>query len=274
MSLHKNFSDSMAEEVLTDMADTFFGARKELENTIKAFQSLVETLRKKETEVDAGAGFLNHLLLYGKAGSDFYTSIKVDTPSILLESKIPDQMLLPKVPFALTSKGKFIKLVLRAYDALQEACDEYINGKYYKDPEEKVKRVTVHYKQIKIMCKIINEEIQKINRNLNPACVLEYAKGLDYETREKERITGGTLDGYTCSIQEKLEYKPIDFDSLHLKKYPKLPKKDTVISEIKSFCRNLYNKNKADIDKLISDLEKREGLDGLDCRKKGVSPQD
>jgi hypothetical protein len=256
MSSHKNFSDSMAEEVLTDMADTFFGARKELEHTIKAFQSLVETLREKETEVDAGAGFLNHLLLYGRAGSDFYTSIKVDTPSILLESKIPDQTLLPKVPFALTSKGKFIKLVLRAYDALQEACDEYINGKYYKDPEEEVKRVTVHYKQIKIMCEIINEDIQKINRNLNPACVLEYAKGLDYETREKERITGGTLDGYTCSIQEKLEYKPIDFDSLHLKEYPALPKKDSVISEIRSFCKKIYSKNKADIDKLISDLEK------------------
>ncbi|MBW2100077.1 MAG: hypothetical protein JRG68_04815 [Deltaproteobacteria bacterium] len=259
MSSHKNFSDSMAEEVLTDMADTFFGARKELENTIKAFQSLAETLREKETEVDAGAGFLNHLLLYGKAGTDFYTSIKVDTPSTLLESKIPDRTLLPKVPFAITSKGKFIKLVLRAYDTLQKVCNEYINGKYYTDPEEKVKRLTVHYKQLIIMCKIINEDIQTINRNLTPACVLEFAKGLDYETREKERITGGTLDAYACSIQEKLEYKPIDFDSLHLKKYPKLPKKETVISEIKSFCRNLYNKNKADIDKLISDLEKREG---------------
>jgi hypothetical protein len=256
MSSHKNFSDSMAEEVLTDMADTFFGARKELEHTIKAFQSLVETLREKETEVDAKAGFLNHLLLYGRAAADFYETIKVGTPSILLENKISDRPLLEKVPFALSPKGKFIKLVLRAYDALQEACDEYINGKYYKDPEENVKRVTVHYKQIKIMCKIINEDVQKINKNMNPACVLQYAKGLDYETRDNERITGGTLDGYACSIDEKLAYKPIDFDSLRLKEYPALPKKDSVISEIRSFCKKIYSKNKTDIDKLIADLEK------------------
>ncbi len=258
MNPFNDFSDTLAEEVLTDMADTFFGARKQLEDMIEIFQSLVEELREKEVEVAGRAGFLHYVLLRGKVAGDFYESIKVDSPQILLESKFSDKCLPYKIPFAFTDRGKFTKLVLWAYDALQNACDEYINGKYYDDPEEKGrKKLTIHYKLIKNMCKVINEKVYKVNTDVSPVCVLQYAKKFDPETMEKERIAGATFGGYACSIDEKLAYKTIDFDSLQLKKYPELPKEDKVNFEITLFCKKNYPKYKDEIKKLISDLEDR-----------------
>ena len=263
MSSDKDLSDSLVEEVLTDVAGTFFETRRHLEEMMDLLQSFVKTLREKEAEVASRAGFLHYLLLHGREAGDFYKSIKVNSTVILSESKFSDKTIPKKIPFALTARGKFIKLVLWAYDVLQKACDEYINGKYYDDPDEKGgKGITVHYKQIVTICELINEEVRKVNRDMSPAYTLQYAKKFNYETAEKEYITGGTLAGYARSIDEKLAYQPIDFDSLQLKRYPELPTQDKVISEITSFCKRKYSSNKDEIKKLISDLKER--IQGLE----------
>ena len=153
MNSDKNFSNSLVEEILVDVADTFFATRRHLEEMMDMLQSFVKTLREKEAEVASRAGFLHYLLLHGREAGDFYKSIKVDSVAIVSESNFSNKAIPEKIPFAFTTRGKFIKLVLWAYDVLQKACDEYINGKYYDDPNEKMgKGITVHYNQIVIMC--------------------------------------------------------------------------------------------------------------------------
>ena len=255
MNLDKNLGDSLVEEILVDVADTFFAARKHLEEIMDMFQSFVKTLRKKEAEVASRAGFLHYLLLHGREANDFYKLIKVDSVAIASESNFSDKAIPEKIPFAFTTRGKFIKLVLWAYDVLQKACDEYINGKYYDDPNENMgKGVTVHYNRIVIMCELINKEVLKVNRDMSPANTLQYAKKFNHETAEKEYITGGAFAEYACNIDEKLAYQPIDFDLLKLKRYPELPAQDKAIFEITSFCKKKYSNNKDEIKKLISDL--------------------
>lgn len=260
MSSDKNFSDSLVEELLVDVAGAFFATRKHLEEMMDMLQSFVKTLREKEAEVASRAGFLHYLLLYGREADDFYKSIKVDSVAIVSESKFSDKAIPEKIPFAFTARGKFIKLVLWAYDVLQKTCDEYINGKDYDDPDEKMGRgITIHYNQIVIMCELINKEVFKVNRNMSPADTLQYAKKFNHETAEKEYVTGGTFAEYAYSIDKKLAYQPIDFDLLKLKRYPELPAQDKAIFEITSFCKRKYSysNNKDEIKKLISDLKKR-----------------
>lgn len=256
--LPNDFSEPLVQEVLTDMANTFFGTRKELDDMMEALDAFVEELRQREAAIALRAGFLNHLFLDERAARDFYAAIKLDSPELLLEAEFSDKTISQEIPFAFSTKGEYIKLVLSAYDATQKACHEYLNGKLCEDPEEQGRMdVTVHYKQIVKMCEIINEKVHQVNTGMSPVCVLQYAKKFNPEAEEKERITGATFGGYACSIDDKLAYRPINFDSLQLKKYPELPDHDEVYHEITSFCKKEYHRHKADIKELISNLKLR-----------------
>lgn len=263
MSPSLSFSDALAEEVLTDAAGSFFGARKQLEDMIEVFWSFVETFRKKEVNLSAKAGFLNYLLLEEKAAPDFYKRINADFADILLEGKYSDTAILHYTPFAFTGKGEYIKFVLRAYKALQRACDEYMNGKIeihpYNDGEhedENEKLPDINYKFLVDLCRVVNDEIRRINSSASLSSVLQFVKKFNPEAMERERATGGTGGEY-MSIDEKLSYRPIKFESLNLKRYPELPKEEQVVSDIVSFCKKNYTENKADIQKRISDLKKK-----------------
>ncbi|CAN2042617.1 conserved hypothetical protein [Candidatus Magnetomoraceae bacterium gMMP-15] len=255
MDLYKDLSDGLTEEVLSDVANTFFSKRKELENNIETFKLFVKKLQKKERQVNVRANFLNYLFLDRKISCKFYKLININEPEILLKNENSDLNIPKKMPFAFTTGKEFTILVVQAYDALQQACDEYMNGNNNYNPYESNKQPDVNYKQIKLMNKIINEKIYKINYEASPVCVLQYVKQFDIETRGKKRITGATFGGYGCSIDEKLTYKPIDFNSLELKKYPRLPKHDEVVSDITLFCKKQYHNHKNEVKKLCSDLK-------------------
>ncbi len=254
MSPHYDFSEPIAEEVLSDLADNFFSSRKELDDLTDIFQSYIGIFREKERTVSETAGFLNWLLINRSTGAAFYECLGMNSPTLLLaaESRLPDESIMPeKIPFAFTKKGEFVKIVLRAYNALQKASDEYMNGSPASSDSD------VYYKMLLKMAMLINEKIRNINNSLSPYTVLDFARRFNAEAQGKERITGGTLDGYAVSIDSKLACQPIDFDRLQIKSYPELPEQNTVISEITAFCKKNYPDKKKEIRKRISDLKTR-----------------
>ncbi len=259
MNLCNDFSDSLVEEVLSDAACTFFGARKQLEDMMELFRSFVETLRENEAKVADQAGFLNYLLLGGKMAGDFYESLNVDSPEVLLESQFSGTPLTTEIPFAFTGRGEFTKLILWAYDDLQKIHDEYVNGKADDTPREKdTGKISVYYNLIVSMCDFINKKVYSINNDVPPSFVLQFAKKFNPGTENKEHITGGmSFCGDSCGINHNLAFRPVDLDSLHLKRYPELPKQDKVVSEITLFCKTHYSDHKDEIKKRISDLKER-----------------
>lgn len=256
MAQYDNFNDPLVEEVLTDVANNFFGVRRELENMTELFYSYAEKLRIKEAEVGAKAGLLNYLLLNGRAAGDFYRSVSIDLPENLLNSEFSYEILPVILPYAFTAKGEFIRLVLHAYNALQRGCDEYINGKEADYSDEKDSDNSVYYKLIMNMCDLVNQKINTVNSHMSPRSALQYVKNFNSEILSKEQITGGmTFGRQECDINQKLAFQPIDFNSLKLKKYPELPEQYKVSSEIILFCKKLYSKNKQDINNLVSRLK-------------------
>ncbi len=256
MRPNNDFCDPMIEEVISDAADSFFGARRQLDGMMDLFQSYVEAFREKEVELAARAGFVKYLLLGRETAGDFYKSISIDSPEILLEGDFSDNALPATIPFAFTVKGEYISLVLRAYNDLQKASDEYINGENDNGANGKGTGSIVYYNLIIKMCELINEKVHQMNTEMSPITVLQFFRRLNPGTGSKERITGGnTFDGYERCINQKLAYQPINFDSLQLKKYPELPKQDQVDSDIISFCKKIYSGNKEEIKKRLSQVK-------------------
>jgi hypothetical protein len=206
---------------------------------------------------------LNYLLLEEKAAPDFYKRINADAADLLLAGKYSDTAIPHFSPFAFTGKSEYIKFVLWAYNSLQKACDEYMNGKTethpYKDGEdndEDNKQPDISYKFLIDLCKVVNDEIRRINSSASLSGVLQFVKKFNPEATERERATGGTGGEY-MGIDEKLSYRPIKFESLNLTRYPELPKEEQVMSDIVSFCKKNYSAHKSEIQKRISDLKKK-----------------
>jgi hypothetical protein len=58
-------------------------------------------------------------------------------------------------------------------------------------------------------------------------------------------------------LDDKLCYIPIDLETLSLKKFPELPKIETVLPEIKRFCEALCRAHGRKIKEIMTDLKSR-----------------
>jgi hypothetical protein len=271
MNTKTDFSDALADDFLRETATRFFGNRKQLEDMISAFEESVDELRKKEALVVNRAGLLHFILLKGEAAAAFYTALGVDAAEFASETTFTAEVLPEKVPFAINRRQRYIKLVLLAYDALQKEAHIYMHGRYYNDPELSGREnVTIHYRQIETMAELINETVEKINRDMSPVCTLQYARRFHPEMEAMERITGsgGEFgDATTCSIDQKLAYQPVDFNSLKLKSFPDMPPVETVTPVITGFAKQLYREHQQALhdimDKMIEDMKSHKNRNPL-----------
>ena len=243
MNFKDNYIDSIADELLTDLAERFFGKRKQLENTIQTLQEHVDALKKKKTQVDMKVRFLNLLLLTPDNIKAFYKSIGIDSDAYALPPEAADKALPPSISSALTAKGEYLKLVLWAYEKLQESVAGYLHGAPDFGSETTLpENIEAHYTLIDNMCLVINEEIEKVNREMAPGQMLDCFRRFDPAGEEKRYITGGGSDySDDCTLNQRMAFKPLDCRSLDLPKLPALPPLKEVKSAISDFCKNLYS---------------------------------
>jgi len=248
------FAEGLIEETLTEMASTFFGGRKGLEDELELYRAHMEKLSKKERGVLRLAGTLHSLLLGGRAASDFYAALGVN-PGRLLEAEALDGRASggkKKKPFAAGTGGRYAKLVYKAYVPLQEAVDEYLNGRYRDDPKGTGRKLlTIHHARMKLWCEVLNKKIEKVN-SMSPSGAMSFVKDLDPGTRGKERVAGATLDGYASSLDKEMAFESLDCSSLERLAFPELPEPREVKEAIKSFCGSLCARNKAEVKQLLT----------------------
>lgn len=127
------FTSMLHEEVMTEMAESFFSARKGVDDEIDLFES-------KEADV-ALAGqralcrcALLHTLLLGTEGSrGFFDALGVDiAPSGLLAKVAPViPCLFMPLPWGISMKSRYTSLLVRVYSSVYAAFDMYLNGSCY-----------------------------------------------------------------------------------------------------------------------------------------------
>jgi len=234
----------LVEEVLTDVAESFFGARKELDDLSELFMAYVERLRKEARRVEAVAGRLNHILVRNTVCREFYGMLGIDQPGPYLDSRLLSEDPRISIPFAITERGRFIKLVIRFYTELQHASETYTRGPA--DTDDGTGDAPVYYNLVRSMCALINEKVCRVRDGMSPACVLQYARKFDTQHGQQATVTGATVGTY-AHMDSKFECRPIDFDRLDLAQFPKLPEADAVNADIIAFCKAHYPDIRTDL---------------------------
>lgn len=257
MDIFDDFSEKLAGEVMADMADNYFGARKRLDDLVGILETFVENLKKKGEAVETRAGVFNALLTGETEAARFYDAIGVSSPETLLAREGIEDGVLDTVPDALTQKGRYVHTVGKVYDTLQKRCEDYLHGPpdYHPD-DEALEEMEAHYELVLNMTKTINDQIEKINKSRSPGSMLQYVRGFQPDWDQKANIAGSNLVGFADGVDRKLVYKRIQFEDLGLKEYPDLPELGKVDKEIKGFCKDIYSRRKDAVEAAMAALRK------------------
>jgi hypothetical protein len=256
MGFNDDFIDPLVEEILTDVAGSFFEKRRHLDEKIDLFHSYVQALRLKEADVRNPAALLNHLLLRGHQAPAFYEMLNVEgTPLTAAGAVVPQNARLC-MPLAIGFCTRYVKLVCNAYDALQKSCAVYLHGRSKADMTANPDPTNAYYDLVLEMHRLVNQEIKRVNASISPSCALQFAKRLNPQMVQKEQVTGGGASD-ARALDDKLCYPPIDLQALSLTKFPELPEIGTVLPEIKRFCESLCKAHGGKIKEDMADLKSR-----------------
>lgn len=247
LSRFDEFADNLHVEVVTEMAEAYFGARKNIDDMIEVLDAWAEELNGWKPRLMRAAARLHTLLLDEKAMRDFYIALDI-LPGCIPFPEIGDpKELFEGLPFAFTMKGKYIRSVRDAYRNFHRLVGEYLNGRYYEEPGEGGrKRLTVHYIRFKAMFEYVNEEISRINSRMSTGDTLRYLKGMDPATLEKEKVLEAGVGDF-CTLDKELTYKPLERARYDLLEIQELPSIEMVRGDIKVFCKGLWRERRTEL---------------------------
>lgn len=247
MADFRDIADQLQQEVVSDMAESYFGARKELDDKIAGFNFMVQEFRSLVPRLSQAAARLNHLLLDKRTARDFYIALDI-VPSCIPAGDDEVSPFFDKLPWALTGSGRYVRCICRAYDLLQKAADDYLNGHYYPDPDVPGrKRLTIHYLRLRALAEHINDEVERVNTEMSPSGTLRYVKRMDPEQSEREDVIGAACLTEGCGLDADLEFQGVDFKGLNLPVVQDLPRLSMVKPAITQFCKRIYPSRKQDI---------------------------
>lgn len=254
MNRHKTLADALESEVLTEMAGTFFGTRKALEDLIEDFKILVEDIRAREAKVFSRVFYLRSLLLGPEGEAELFAEIGVPDP--FSDSKVhpgsrtwhPDRL-----PFAIFASTRYVKATLQAYAELRHTCEVYMSGEFEEDPDRRGrKRLSPHYRQLERHCARINERIEKVNTEMTPSSVLQYARNISSEDQPGHGTLSNELGAE--SLDQGLMFQKIDFAALGMWTAPSLPPVEACEPAISRFCVRYFKQHGEHIKKVLADL--------------------
>ncbi|OIO06192.1 MAG: hypothetical protein AUJ49_00055 [Desulfovibrionaceae bacterium CG1_02_65_16] len=237
---YKNLADALESEVLTEMAGTFFGARKELDDQAEDLRFTVEALRGQAGKVFARVFFLRSLLLGPEGEAECFAALGLPPQFPEAQSQSGSRAWKPdQLPFALLSSTRFAKTLLLAYAELVHACETYMRGEYEDDPEHKGrKRLSVNFGAVEAMCGALNERIAKLNADMAPSGVLQYARNISTQEQPGQGSITNILGAE--SLDKGLMYTPVDFGSLNLWRAPQLPAPKDCKAKLTAFAKAFY----------------------------------
>ncbi|QLA14969.1 hypothetical protein [Desulfolutivibrio sulfoxidireducens] len=241
-------------EIMTEMAENFFSRRRNLEDGLDQFYRLVVRVRRVGMETLVKWHTLFRLLLCDEQAKRLFESMGAAPSDILWYCKNVNELRPMRRPLALTGLGRYVKTVERLYELLHQAAADYNNGTFAPDPLDVRKmRAIPGYLQVKELCGEINSEIKEVNEGQSPYSVLAFAKSLDPEGMQRERISGATL-GDAHKIDKDLAFVPIVFEDLGLPHIPELPPLSEVRDRLVELCKGLYRAREKEVQTLLGEV--------------------
>lgn len=253
-------SDALKGEVMTEMADGFFGARREVDSEVEYFQAREADIRLSGQRALCSYALLHALLLDGEAAPQLFAKLGVD-PAFCEKVQGVLPCLYVRLPLALTRKRRFAKLVRTVYEKVAEAFSIYLEGKNYTLPNSREHRRTIGYARYVQWCAEINERIAKVNESHAPSCVLGMARSMGEDTSAAQSVAGAAMDNYSGSLDASLCLKPVYCDTAGVGPLPALPVDEDALDSVTDFAVRLYSEHAETINKILKRLEHQQ-----DCR--------
>jgi len=258
MSQIMDFADDLQIEVVSDMANSYFGARKELDNALDAFTDMVKEFLPTVELLFRAASTLRSLLLDDQTVAAFCDALNLKETDILPAEGAPIETY-QRLPFALTGRGRYMKSVCMVYTMLCQRTDVYLHGRYFDDPDRKGhKRLTMHYERLQSLSEFINGKIDKVNNNITTTGILRKFREMSPDQVEREDTIGGVNLQDGSGLDKDLCFIPIDFEGYELPVVHDLPPVDIVRTTIRKFCGELYPARKAEALQALAVLQGNE----------------
>lgn len=251
MADYSELADKLQHEVVTDMAESYFGDRKSLDDMIEAFGDMTNDLRDVMPRLYQSASRLFRLLLDREGVTRFSESLGITFEGLPFADDQPCTTPEP-LPFALTTMGRYEKCIRAAYQHLRRQIQEYMHGRYY--DHEGRKRVTMHYHRLKAVAEMINQRVERVNSDMTPSGTLRYVKKMDPVQSEREKVMGQAclVDG--CGLDKDLQFAFIDFKGLGFPELNELPPLDEVRPSIKEYCKQIDPSRRQEIKDVMEAL--------------------
>jgi hypothetical protein len=252
MGLLEEWGDSLVQEGLREAADTFFGARRALEDEIVFFEAQAAKLRARVGDIRSWFAGLNCLL-----GSESGSRLLFDRLGVTL----PDPGLYThqvcslqfRRPRSFTRKGLFAKTVWEVYEPLARMIEAYMHGEPYTDPLQPGRvLITPHHVQLRKRCADINERIASLNESNRPSESLGFAKRMDPRLMQNEALTGGGSQSW--NLDRDLAFKPLDLDSYGLPAFPDLPVDGKARAVLEECCARIFASQRAHVDAVMEEV--------------------
>jgi hypothetical protein len=245
---------ALESEVLSEMAGTFFGARKALEDLREDFFLRVEALRALAATVHARVFFLRSLLLGAEGETALFAALGLPPQFADVHDSSGLRAWRPeRIPFAILPSTRFAKLVLLAYAEIQHACEVYMHGEYEDDPQRKGrKRMSLHFKMVESLGQRLNDGIEKLNADMPPSSVLLYARSISTTEAPGQGAITNALGAE--SLDKGLEIAPLDFAALKLWRAPELPDPKDCEGRLRTFAAAYYDANAGKIRPVLGKL--------------------
>lgn len=254
MADFKDLTDALTDEVLSDMANTFFGARVDVDDALELFHEVSERLHVKLYQVFRTCALMEKICLGLEGFNDFWTCTGMSRNRFYYPAGVECALIMDKPPFAFTGRGEYIKWFGIVYDMLAGAIEEYMHGSI-KEDEHGRKIRTVNREDFFKMAEEINIKIEKVNKNVTASDILKFTKSLDPEAMQKESIAGCV--GPECKmIDNEMAFTVISIKDIDFPQFPDLPVRKEVASYISGYCSQVWARDKVQVRALLGDLKK------------------
>ncbi len=253
------FREELAGEVLSEVAERFFGDRLEIEQMHETLDLHIGSLRNMSERIGNDLAALETLLIHDTGRKAFFDALDIDRTAFpdTAGRVMDDPAVFPEMPKAWTRKKRYVLWVAQAYDRFQKECHRYrYGGGGKKTTPDASEEMITDVELIREMATLLNKKIHKVNNQTASECTLQFVRSMDLQTAEAERFTGAVIPGrYTTGLTESMCYLPIDIENLPIVIYPVPPEYEQIKNRLHGILIRFYGQNRKEIDPLMKEWE-------------------
>ncbi|MBW1974452.1 MAG: hypothetical protein JRI45_02625 [Deltaproteobacteria bacterium] len=227
MPLEDDLIASLTQQVQEEVIENYLHERRLIDLQLEELEEMARLTLKKARKAGKRFTRMGYLLIDDSFRNDWAEMVGIQLGSYwfdCLTREFQHDVRFIKVT-ALTNKGKFKKLFFEAYKRLVNRMDEYRSG----------------YEEFRKECDAVNINIKQFHNNYDVLTIIRFLKSMDVCGLERKKILGENFSPEELmSIDKKLYFKPVQFESWKLPEPAKLPAPKYIEHRLDDLAQRIY----------------------------------